>query len=104
MATGGRPTSSAGPAMVNKRWSESPAPIHAVWGPGRRSLVLSVASDWELEALAAQAWAPFHVYVLNPYTGRTDRERVLPSPEVYRCNLRQPRGGAEGQGRDRVCS
>ncbi|MEE1735197.1 hypothetical protein PUR49_01380 [Streptomyces sp. BE147] len=50
-------------------------------GAWAEELALLVASDWELEALAVRAWAPFQVYLLNPYTGRTDRERVLPPPD-----------------------
>ncbi|MFF9638722.1 competence protein CoiA family protein [Streptomyces bacillaris] len=50
-------------------------------GAWAEELALLVASDWDLEALAVRAWAPFQVYVLDPYTGRTDRERVVPPPD-----------------------
>ncbi|MGW1916503.1 hypothetical protein ACWCQS_38790 [Streptomyces sp. NPDC002076] len=42
-------------------------------------LALLVPSHSELEVLAGRAWAPFQVYVLNPDTGETDEERVLPA-------------------------
>ncbi|MFE7706479.1 competence protein CoiA family protein [Streptomyces sp. NPDC057486] len=49
-------------------------------GAWAEELALLVPSDYELETLAVRAWAPFQVYVLNPYTGRTYQERVLPAP------------------------
>ncbi|MER5617602.1 competence protein CoiA family protein [Streptomyces sp. NPDC002215] len=49
-------------------------------GAWAEELALLVPSDYELEALAVRAWAPFQVYALNPYTGRTRQERVLPAP------------------------
>ncbi|MEV5239554.1 hypothetical protein AB0K89_10645 [Streptomyces cinnamoneus] len=33
-----------------------------------------------LDVLAGRAWALFQVYVLDPYTGEMDHERVLPAP------------------------
>ncbi|MEU9778342.1 competence protein CoiA family protein [Streptomyces sp. NPDC047968] len=49
-------------------------------GAWAEELALLVASDWDLEDLAVRAWAPFQVYVLDPYTGRMSQERVLPPP------------------------
>lgn len=43
-------------------------------------LALLVPSHADLDDLAGRAWAPFQVYVLDPYTGEMDQERVLPTP------------------------
>ncbi|MEU5157753.1 MULTISPECIES: competence protein CoiA family protein [Actinomycetes] len=52
--------------------------------PGRlrawaEELPLLVPSYADLDVLAGRAWAPFQVYVLDPYTGEIDQERVPPA-------------------------